>query len=92
MTVFSQDKMEETADEMIAVASKLSKRVGGGAKGLFGRAKAAADRKLATLEQVRLSVCLLCCHLISYCLNLHYYCELHNNRPKTAETLAIRVS
>jgi hypothetical protein len=59
MTVFSQDKMEETADEMIAVASKLSKRVGGGAKGLFGRAKAAADRKLATLEQVRLSVCLL---------------------------------
>lgn len=36
---------------MLAKASKLSKRMGGSAKGIFGRAKAAAADKMATLEQ-----------------------------------------
>ena len=45
------DKMEEQAGEMIAVASLLGKRVGGTAKGFFGRAKAAAADKMATMEQ-----------------------------------------
>ena len=49
--VAAADLIEERADEMLAKASKLSKRVGGGAKGLFGRAKAAAADKMATLEQ-----------------------------------------
>ena len=46
--VAAADLIEERADEMLAKASKLSKRVGGGAKGLFGRAKAAAADKMAT--------------------------------------------
>ena len=49
--VHAADKIEERADEMLAKASKISKRVGGSAKGLFGRARAAAADKMATLEQ-----------------------------------------
>jgi hypothetical protein len=49
--VHAADKIEEHADEMLAKASRLSKRMGGGAKGLFGRAKAAAADKMAVLEQ-----------------------------------------
>eukprot|EP01043_Picozoa_sp_COSAG02_P027117 COSAG02_NODE_1584_length_11821_cov_11.601604_6_plen_620_part_00 len=49
--VHAADKIEEHADEMLAKASRFSKRVGGGAKGLFGRAKAVAADKMATLEQ-----------------------------------------
>lgn len=49
--VYAADLIEERADEILAKASELSKRVGGSAKGLFGRAKAAAAGKMAMLEQ-----------------------------------------